>query len=371
MFALPFALALGALLHDKALHPGIRRSVRVRGVRGVAAAASLDRGFVSDVYDRCSPSVALVMPRGVRNTTAQGSGFVVSVDGDRYILTSAHVAAGGTTVEVSLPADNFAVRHSASVVGRAPGEDLAVLALDDAGVASGLAPLEFGDSEALRPGCFVIALGHPSGIRGAVTLGVLSGRVELPPLDSAAGSARDGDGEDDADARGATVPFLMTDAALAGGMSGGPLCSEDGRVIGVSTLVDGRLRGLGNLAICGDRARRAAEAIVARKNAETTSACREIRLVLYNDRFNTRARVLGTLREAGLSEEEANAAMMGAHTSGRGVVRTFPTGGAADVAGDDGRGACASRTDEAVEMAERLRADLAAADLLVELERVY
>ena len=81
--------------------------------------------------------------------------------------------------------------------------------------------------------------------------------------------------------------------------------------------------------------------------------------------------VLGTLREAGLSEEEANAAMMGAHTSGRGVVRTFPTGGAADVAGDDGRGACASRTDEAVEMAERLRADLAAADLLVELERVY
>ena len=87
MFALPFALALalGALLHDKALHPGIRRSTRVREVQGVAAAASLDRGFVSDVYDPCSPSVALVMPRGVRNTTAQGSGFVVSVDGNRYM----------------------------------------------------------------------------------------------------------------------------------------------------------------------------------------------------------------------------------------------------------------------------------------------
>ena len=352
MFALPLALALGALLHDKALHPcQRRRSVRVvRGVR-VAAAASLDRGFVSDVYDRCSPSVVLVVPRGVRNTTSRGSGFVVSVDGDRYVLTSAHVAAGGTTVEVALPADDFAVMHSASVVGRAPGLDLAVLALDDAGVASGLSPLEFGDSGALRPGCFVIALGHPSGIQGgAVTLGVLSGRVVLPPSDFAAGPARDGDGEDGA------VTFLVTDAALAGGMSGGPLCGEDGRVVGVNALVDGRLRGLGNLAVCGDRARRAAGTIVARRKAEDASACREIRLVLYNDRFNTRARVLGSLREAGLSEEEANAAMMGAHTSGRGVVRTFPTGRA---------------TDEAAEVAERLRADLAAADLLVELERVY
>jgi S1-C subfamily serine protease len=372
MFALPFALALGALLHDRVLHPGRQRGVRAPAAR-VSVAASLDRGFVSDVYDSCSPSVALVVPRGVRNTTAQGSGFVISVDGDRYVLTSAHVAPGGMTMEVALAADGFAVRHNASVVGRAPGEDLAVLALDDDVVAAGLTPLEFGDSGALRPGCFVIALGHPSGIRGAVTLGVLAGRVELPAFDSAAaaGSARDGDGGDDAAAarRSATVPFLVTDAAFAGGMSGGPLCGEDGRVYGVNALVDGRLRGLGNLAVGGDRARLVAEAIVARRKAETRSACREIRVVLYNDRFNTRARVLGSLREAGLGEEEANAAMMGAHTRGRGVVRIFLTG-AADVAGD-GLGAGAALTDEAVEAAERLRADLAAADLLVELERVY
>ena len=124
----------------------------------------------------------------------------------------------------------------------------------------------------------------------------------------------------------------------------------------MNALVDDRLRGLGNLAVCGDRARRAAGVIVAWRKAEDASGCREIRLVLYNDRFNMRAWVLGSLREAGLSKGEANAAMMGVHTSGQGVVRTIPTGRA---------------TDEAAEAAERLRADLAAADLLVELERVY
>ncbi|KAL3761909.1 hypothetical protein ACHAW5_006138 [Stephanodiscus triporus] len=376
MIALPlFALALGALLQDRAAQPAGRWYARVRGAR-VAVAASLDRGFVSEVYDACSPSVALVLPRGVRNTTAQGSGFVVAIGGDNYILTSAHVAAGGTTVGVALPADGFAARHGAHVVGRAPGgEDLAILSLDDAEVAGGLTPLEFGDPGALRPGSFVIALGHPSGILGAVTLGVLSGRVELPAFDSAAGSAtrNDGDGKGDDVAASAMVPFLVTDAAFAGGMSGGPLCGEDGRVYGVNTLVDGRLRGLGNLAISGDRARRAAETIVAREKAGARSICREVRLVLYNDRFNTRARVLGALCEAGLGEEEANAVMMGAHTSGRGIVRIFRAGAVADVVGDDGRGepGTTALTDEVVEAAERLRAVLAAADLLVELERVY
>lgn len=366
--ALAITFTISALLHGKAsnrrLTDAPMRSIAAVRRAHVAAVvmAALDRTFVSEVYDRISPSVALIMPRGVRNTSAQGSGFVVAVNGTRYILTSAHVAAGGMTVEVAFPADGFTKRHNASVVGRAPGgEDLALLALNDAKVVESLAPLDFGDSGSLRPGCFVIALGHPSGIRGAVTLGVLSGRMELPSFGSATGSAEQDGGENDDDAAAAgtkKTPFLVTDAALAGGMSGGPLCGDDGRVYGVNTLVDGRLRGLGNLAISSDRAREVVLAIAAQKEVESQS--RAIRLLLFNDRFNSRARVLGVLQEAGLSEEEANAAMMGAHTSGRGVVRVF--GRAADGT---------PLTDETLEAAEKLRADLAARDLLVELERVY
>ena len=156
--------------------------------------------------------------------------------------------------------------------------------LKDAGAASGLLQLKFGNSGALLLGCFVIALGHPFGIRGGmVTLGVLFGCIVLHLLGSAARPAQDGDSKDD------VATFLVTDAALGGSMLGGPLCCEDGRVVGVSALVDGRLRGLGNLAVCRDCARRAAGAIVVRGKADDATACREIRLMLYNSRFNISA----------------------------------------------------------------------------------
>lgn len=324
---------------------------------------TLDRDFVTNVYKQCSPSVALVIPRGVRNTTAQGSGFVIAIDDERYILTSAHVAAGGMTVEVALPSDNYALRYNASVIGRAPnGEDIALLALNDATVATSLIPLEFGDSNVLHPGCFVIAMGHPSGLRGAVTLGVLSGRLDLPVFDSMSGTTSNE--EEDTVANCTMVPYLVTDAAFAGGMSGGPLCGEDGKVYGVNTLVDGRLRGLGNLAIGSDRALQVVKSIVSKSKAETQNACRAIRLVLFNDRFNTRARVLSVLLNAGLSEEKANAVMMDAHKTGRGVVQIFETQAADGTEVSQGAG-------DLVEKAERLRSDLLAADLLVELERVF
>mmetsp|Transcript_8719 Transcript_8719/g.19006 ORF Transcript_8719/g.19006 Transcript_8719/m.19006 type:complete len:93 (-) Transcript_8719:492-770(-) len=91
---------------------------------------------------------------------------------------------------------------------------------------------------------------------------------------------------------------------------------------------------------------KAIEDIVARASSPELPS--SIKLVLYNDRFNTRARVSTQLQAAGLSAADAEEAMLAAHQTGRGVIREF----------------------ESVEEAEEMRAKLAAADLLVEVMRV-
>lgn len=283
----------------------------------------LDRSFVADVAESASESLVLVVPKGVRNTTAQGSGFVVRSGDANYILTSAHVAAGGMSVEVGFPADSYTERHNATVVGRAPGgEDLALLELDG-NKAIELPALTLGDSDALRLGEFVIALGHPSGLRGAVTLGVLSGKADLP-VTSVPQDLTAGDGEDANDDNKATVPYLVTDAALASGMSGGPLLTAKGEVVGVSTFVRPELRGLGNYAIASSRVAAVIHQIATAAVGAGLRRCVGFTVLLYNDRFNKRAHVEKVLKEvAGLTRDEANTAMMSAHTMGRGAVRKF------------------------------------------------
>jgi len=129
----------------------------------------------------------------------------------------------------------------------------------------------------------------------------------------------------------------------------------DGEVVGVNTLVRPEMRGLGNFAISSSRVCDVVRAIVAAVS-ESAEAYRGLRLVLFNDAFNRRQRVESVLKSAGLSEGEARKTMMDAHTSGRGVVRVFEAEG----------------MDQTLfqEKAEAMRAELAAADLLVELERI-
>jgi putative serine protease PepD len=218
---LPIAVTvIGALLtHPSGLAPRAYR-------RSTPRASHLDRSFVAEIAERVSPSVALVIPRGLRNSTHQGSGFAVEVGGALLLVTSAHVASGGMKVDVALASDGFIERHSATVVGRAPhGEDLALLQLDEV-VASRLTPLVLGDSDALLPGDFLIAIGHPAGLRGAVTLGVLSGRGSLPSAHGVPAEL-DEDGPSSS-CDGWEVPYLVTDASFAAGMSGGPLLNCDG-----------------------------------------------------------------------------------------------------------------------------------------------
>jgi serine protease Do len=156
------------------------------------------------------PGVPIVPTPRPRQARALGSGFFVSEDG--YIVTNSHVIAEVDEIEVLF---GDGETRSAEVVGADPASDLAVLRIEP-GVEVTVAP--WGDSDAMQPGAWAIAIGSPFGLGGTVTVGVLSARsrdIRTGPYDD----------------------FLQTDAAINQGNSGGPLFNDAGEVIGVNTAI--------------------------------------------------------------------------------------------------------------------------------------
>ena len=160
------------------------------------------------------------IPRGVER--GLGSGVIVSPDG--YILTNNHVVEGSDKVRVELP-DNRA--FTAKVVGTDSATDLALVKID----AKELPTLVIGDSDAVRIGDLVLAIGNPLGIGETVTSGIISAKGRQTPSG--------GDGYQD---------FLQTDAAINHGNSGGALVNAAGQLVGINSqilsLSDGNI-GLG------------------------------------------------------------------------------------------------------------------------------
>jgi serine protease Do len=181
-------------------------------------------------------------PRPERSVSG-GSGFIVSKDG--YIMTNHHVVDGATRVAVTLDGGN---KYDAKVIGSDPTIDLALIKIDPKGLE--LKTLPLGDSDALRPGQWVVAIGNPLELQSTVTVGVVSAtrrRVEI----------------------GSTVPgianFIQTDAAINFGNSGGPLLNARGEVVGINTAIlrggpmnSALVEGIG-FALPINEARRAAE----------------------------------------------------------------------------------------------------------------
>ena len=141
---------------------------------------------------------------------SSGSGFVIDPSG--LIVTNAHVVESAGSIQVRLADER---RFQATVVGRDSRVDLALLKIDGA---SRLTVLPLGDSNKLRVGELVLALGNPFGLEQFVSLGIVS-RKGLPVTVASPG-----------------VEFIQTDAAINPGNSGGPLVNMSGQVVGVNSM---------------------------------------------------------------------------------------------------------------------------------------
>jgi S1-C subfamily serine protease len=173
---------------------------------------------VSAAAERLIPSVASLRVRG-SSGWGGGAGSAVAYTPDGYLLTSAHVVAGGPGGTASF-VDGTEVPFE--VVGRDPLSDLAVIRAAGGGLSA--APL--GDADRLRVGQLVVAIGNPLGFAGSVTAGVVSALGRSL-------AARDGR------ASRLVENVIQTDAALNPGNSGGALADARGRVVGINTAVAG------------------------------------------------------------------------------------------------------------------------------------
>src|SRR5262249_32237663 len=148
-------------------------------------------------------------------------GSVVIVDPNGYILTNTHVIENAREITVRLSDSR---KFSATLVGRAPKTDLAVLKVD---APTSLPTADLGDSSRLRVGQWAIAIGNPFGLDRTVTVGIISAtarnRVGVATYET----------------------FIQTDASINPGNSGGPLLNLDGRVIGINTAIVAAGQGIG------------------------------------------------------------------------------------------------------------------------------
>ena len=151
------------------------------------------------------------MPKGGMKTHALGSGFVISKDG--LILTNNHVIEKATEIKVKIESGK---EYDAKVVGRDPKTDLGLIKVKpDSDFPK---PLRLGDSDTIRVGDWVMAVGNPFGLGQTVTTGIISAKGRI----IGAGPYDD---------------FLQTDAAINPGNSGGPLFDMKGEVIGINTAI--------------------------------------------------------------------------------------------------------------------------------------
>ena len=201
----------------------IRTSEKVKVSAGVGGGGGVDEQML-EFFRRFGIPVPPSVPRGPRSTPTPpqqeeeqprgvGSGFILTSDG--FVMTNAHVVEGADEVIVTLPDKR---EFKAKIIGADKRSDVAVVKID----ATGLPAVKIGDTNRIKVGEWVMAIGSPFGLENTVTAGIVSAKQ------------RD---------TGDFLPFIQTDVAINPGNSGGPLINMRGEVIGINSQIYSRSGG--------------------------------------------------------------------------------------------------------------------------------
>jgi putative serine protease PepD len=209
----------------------------IPGASGAGRPLPAHNGSIAAVAARLLPSTVQVQAKGGADGSARGgatgSGFVI--DDRNHVITNNHVVANATGRGQLKVVDNDGRKYAATIVGRSPVYDIAVL---DVSRAASLRPAAIGASHQLRVGDTVVAIGSPLGLNSTVTSGIVSA-TDRPVTTGEGGQS-------------SYINALQTDAAINPGNSGGPLVNLRGQVVGVNSAIattGGTLGESGNIGV--------------------------------------------------------------------------------------------------------------------------
>ncbi|MFE2478548.1 trypsin-like peptidase domain-containing protein [Streptomyces sp. NPDC059389] len=211
------------------------------GINGTNVSQS-STGTVAGVAEQVSPSVVRI---DTRTGSGQGTGSGVVVTADGEIVTNNHVVDGATEIQVTM---SDGKKYTAKTVGTDPDKDLALIKLQGA---SGLKPAKLGNSDNLKVGDQVVAIGSPDRLTGTVTSGIVSAlnrEVNVPKSEQQAPQRQRGGGSwpfsyDGQQFNGNTgsnttsYKAIQTDASLNPGNSGGALVNMNGEIVGMPSAI--------------------------------------------------------------------------------------------------------------------------------------